>query len=152
MGETMSKLSNFEGIRHFSPTSKVDQWGSPSMISRELLEKLDAFRAMINCPVIVTSGFRASSQGSQHQLGLAVDIVAVGFSGTLHDLYLAAERFNFKGIGVYPDWTYVGKKVGGLHLDVRTGPPARWIGIGRGKDNTYVKFTEANLKKYGVVS
>jgi uncharacterized protein YcbK (DUF882 family) len=57
---------------------------------------------------------------SQHFLGQAADLSIYGCS--LFDAWLSAERFAFKGIGVYPYWNNPG-----LHLDVRTAPyRARW--------------------------
>lgn len=100
--------------------------------------------------LIVTSGLRTGDPG-QHGLGLAADIVVPAYAGQLLDLYITSERFSWKGIGVYPDWQYNGQVIGGLHLDLRAGPPARWMGLGRGKDNKYIALSSENLKKYGVV-
>ena len=97
----------------------------------------------------------------------AVDIIVPKFKGSLLDLYLTAERFNFNGVGLYNGWKYKGKVVGGLHLDMRLLDVEadgtfyyrtnRWLGVStpvkkRGKlvaSQKYHAFNEANLKKHG---
>lgn len=85
---------------------------------------------------------------------MAVDLV-VPDRGDLSpfDLLLAALRFGFTGIGVYPDWMYNNKKVGGLHLDVRPAQinGAQWLGIKDDNKQTYLSLNEANLRKFGVI-
>lgn len=147
----MRAMSNFLGVRYFSPTSLVDKWGDASKIDRGLLLKLDDLREYLDTPLIITSGFRPESRGSQHALGLAVDIIAPKFTGDLHDLYLAAERFNFKGLGVYPAWHYNGHTVGGLHLDERLGSTARWMGVLKDGKQQYIALNAKNLKLHGVI-
>lgn len=129
----MNGLSQWDKLRHFKADSKIDQWGDPHQMQREILVELDNFREWLGMPIIVTSGYRAMGQngqegGSQHCLGLAVDIVVPSFKGTLLDLFFDASRFHFNGIGIYKDWTYNGKKTGGLHLDARdTLSRAQWF-------------------------
>lgn len=162
------KETVWEKLNFFKPKDTIDNWGEPERINPELLLKLDDFRGALGTFLIVTSGTgEIHSKNSQHYLGNAVDIVAPKFKGSLFDLYLTAERFNFNGIGLYNGWKYKGKVVGGLHLDMR--PLAveedgtlyyrtnRWLGVSstvkkRGKLVTYQKyhaFNEANLKKHG---
>jgi uncharacterized protein YcbK (DUF882 family) len=146
-------MTNFDGLLYFKPTGS-DNWGSAEKMDRGLLLKLDALRMFLKMPIHVTSGWRPSGKygvnDSQHLIGLAADIVAPDVG--LMDLYLAAERFAFTGIGVYPDWSYGGKVTGGLHLDVRTGQPARWLGKSAGPGSMqYLALSAANLVKYGVV-
>jgi len=61
----------------------------------------------------------------------------------LLDFYLAAERFSFNGIGIYPSWAHKG-----LHLDVRElrkyQPGARWIRV----DSEYIKLNSENVRKF----
>lgn len=115
------------------------------------------FAHFIKEDVYITSGFRPQDKGSQHALGIAVDVVVPAYAGRLLDLYLAAERYAvFTGIGVYPYFQFNGKVVGGLHLDCRDlgdipKAGARWMGIGRGNGNTYTTLDSANLKKHGVI-
>lgn len=122
--------------------------GSTAGLSPELVKELEAFARVVG-NLVITSGFRPGDTG-EHGKGLAADIVPLRDIKLL-DLYLTAERFGFKGIGVYPSWQLDGKKVGGLHLDVRTAAPGRWIGTGSGKSQFYVALDEANLRKYGVI-
>lgn len=139
---------NFQNIKYFDPKSLVDNWGLAAKISRDLLLKLDEFRDRTGMPVIVTSGFRLGDKG-QHGLGTAADIVVPNWSASVLDLFFLAERIGFKGIGVYPDWQYGGKVVGGLHLDVRAGNTARWIGYrpnGPGTPNSYLPLNSHNIQ------
>lgn len=158
----MNGLAQWHDLKHFHPDSKVDQWGDPHKIDRELLLRLDAMRARIGLPTIVLSGYRDPGAGqdgrgdngkSQHGHGLAADIVVPSYGGHLLDLYIEATRFNFNGIGIYRDWVYDGRKVGGLHLDVRNVEMgARWFCY---KDKRgvqlYIPLTHENLKLYGVI-
>ena len=75
------------------------------------------------------------------------------YQGALQDLYLMAERFNFTGIGVYPDWEVNGVVKGGLHLDIRSGPPARWTGSRnpRSGSNEYGALDKQTLQKLGII-
>lgn len=145
-------MTNFEGLKYFHPHSS-DNWRDPSKMNRELLLKLDALREFLGKPGYVTSGYRPGDPSSEHSRGNAVDIVFPDVP--LLQLYLSAERFNFTGIGVYPNWAYHSKIVGGLHLDVRvlhTLHGARWLGVedGRGK-NRYLELSPHTLKLYGVI-
>jgi len=109
-------------IRYFSPR---ENWGDPEKIEFRLVFLLDCLRQFIGCPIIIHCGTQGThTKGSYHYVGKAVDCHAVGIS--LLDFYLAAERFPFGGIGVYPYWNNPG-----LHLDIRPlpgkrRPEARW--------------------------
>lgn len=147
------KFPNFDGIRYFKPEGTTDQWGSdPSKISPELLKKVDQLRLLLGHPMHVTSGYRPKDYGSQHALGLALDLVCPAV--TLRTLYQAAEHIGFNGLGVYPAWRYDGQVVGGVHVDVRElngNPKARWMGVPGVKiAQEYIALNPANLKKYGV--
>lgn len=103
--------------------------------------------------LLVTSALRPGDTG-EHGKGLAVDVVpAPGNSISLLDLYLTAERGEWTGIGVYPNWDNDGKgtKSGGLHLDKRSGPAARWLGTGSGKSQQYLALNKVTLQTYGVL-
>src|SRR3954470_15981094 len=113
----------------------------------QVLAELQRFAASTG-DLIVTSGLRPGDT-KEHGKGLAGDILVPSMN--LLDLYLTAERFAWTGIGVYPDWQSNGQPVGGLHLDLRVGVPARWMGLGRGANNLYIALNKENLKKYGVV-
>ena len=146
----MSK--NFDGLKYFKPTSKTDNWGAPDRISRDLLLLLDLFREKVGSRVVVTSGFRPGNGASQHDHGRAADIMMPDFTGSLLELYKIAESVGFSGVGIYPHWKIAGKVLGGLHVDVRPGPKARWMGVldAKGKQ-VNIGATDENLKKHNVV-
>jgi uncharacterized protein YcbK (DUF882 family) len=92
-----------------------------------LLNKLVEFRAIIQKPIYITSGYRCAEynqkvggiKSSYHLLGLAADIKIEGVSAL--DLLEYAESITFTGIGLY-------EKKNFLHLDVRPTKLARWRG------------------------
>lgn len=113
------------------------------------LAKLEQYLGQI---ATITSGFR-SGDPKEHGQGLAVDVMFPGYPGSLFDLYLAAERFGFKGIGIYPDWKYLGVTKGGLHLDMRIEKPARWTGYRNtlSGNNVYGALNKDELKRLGII-
>lgn len=135
-------MENFKNIRHFSPS----EFDHPEKMNPELLQRLDAFREYIKRTIIITSstgGVHASK--SQHYLGNAVDIIVPQRKGSLMALWMIAERFNFTGIGVYPDWEYNSKVCGGLHLDMRPENKfhgSRWIGMKKINQQTGQTYTD----------
>lgn len=140
----------FPGIRYFRPNTS-DVWGDPQKIDLTLLTSLDQLRELTQKPIHVTSGFRSegSTKDSQHKYGRAVDVICPGMD--LFEFYLLAERVGFNGIGVYPHWHWNASQVGGLHLDVRPGERARWMGVKIGGVQQYTALTPANLKGFGVI-
>lgn len=104
-------------IEHFDK-SEFAQWDEMDL---NLLKMLDLLREHVNSSMIILCSnemTRGHVANSQHFLGKAADVMCPGIP--LLDFYLAAERFNFGGIGMYPYWTHAqyGRK-GGLHLDTR---------------------------------
>jgi uncharacterized protein YcbK (DUF882 family) len=91
-------------------------------VDHELLEKLEVLRGRFDRTITITSGCRCpdhntavgGSDGSQHLLGRAADIVVQGIDPAL--VREAAEELGFGGIGEYDDFS---------HLDTRVGY-ARW--------------------------
>ena len=126
-------------IKHFRPN---ENWGDPERMSFELLKRLDALREFCSHRIIIHRGYAVNghTKNSQHYLGRAADLRIVGVS--LINQYLLAERFNFGGLGVYPEWSNPG-----LHCDVRhkdhEEAQDRWVRI-RGQ---YRVLTEAILRK-----
>ena len=149
-------MKNFEGIKHFTPQEFIKTGGEPERMDRNFLLKLDAFREYLGSSIFVnhsTGGQHTSA--SQHYLGLAVDIFVPNFGGSLLSLYLIAERFNFTGIGIYPEWQYQDAVSGGLHLDERVLDnyhSARWIGITNNDRNKYIALTPKNLIETGILT
>ena len=101
----------FEQIKYFSPE---ENWGSPYKMSFALLKGLDALREFVSNRILIHCGYSKGghTKNSQHYLGKAADFHIENMS--LINQYLAAERFMFTGIGIYPDWNNPG-----LHCDVR---------------------------------
>lgn len=124
--------------------------GSMVGLEADVVNELNKLDALLKTEIIITSGYRQGDSG-EHGKGLAVDIVVPAYAGRLLDLYLSSERLGWKGIGVYPTWKAAGKTTGGLHLDMRKGAPARWMGLGSGKSQQYVALNAENLKKEGVI-
>ncbi|HDL19933.1 MAG TPA: hypothetical protein ENH30_01510 [Nitrospirae bacterium] len=113
----------WEQVKYFHPyrENSPDNFGDPLAIEQELVFNLDLFRIRICRPVLIHCGTDKEHSGTgQHPLGRAVDCHVAGVD--LLDMFLAAERIGFKGIGVY-QW--------GLHLDVRVGGIARWCKLSK---------------------
>ncbi len=127
--------------------------GDPSFLVDDLVRELRAFVAFVNTPVLVTSGYRPQSQTGQHPLGRAVDVIFPKKKRTdLMDMFFAASRFNFRGVGVYPDWKLGGVPHGGLHLDVREAPAkSLWVGSDQDGKQVYLALTVEILRKSGVI-
>lgn len=99
-----------------------ENWGDAGAISFDLVSALDRYRSYVSVPIAVTCGTQGEHEkNSLHYQGKAVDIVFPGQPiERLFDLCLSAMRFpEFRGIGLYTQWSYKGVKCGGLHLDVR---------------------------------
>lgn len=142
-------LPSFEGLPNLQLMPRIT--GDSSKLDLDLLKRANELAKYLGCMAVITSGYRPQSMGSQHALGLAVDLMFPDFKGTLHDIYLAAERFNFIGLGVYPTWHYGEETIGGIHVDMRHGKTARWIGLGNDSNQKYIALNSANLKQYGVI-
>ncbi|MBA7643207.1 hypothetical protein ES703_50926 [subsurface metagenome] len=129
----------WEQIKYFSPN---ENWGNPCKMSFELLKRLDALREFVSHRIIIHCGYAGGghTENSQHYLGKAVDFHIENMS--LINQYLAAERFMFTGIGIYPDWNNPG-----LHCDVRCksneSPQDRWAKLNK----KYIPLTENVIKK-----
>ena len=114
-------------IKYFKPT----EFSYPNKMNPYLIRRLDKFREMIGKPIYVHSDYRPGDSGC-HGKGDAVDIHAKDIN--IIDLYLLAEKSGlFSGIGIYPSWNNPG-----LHLDVRSGEPARWGAWQKAKPYNYV--------------
>ncbi len=136
---------------------KTENWGDWKKMDPVLLVRLDAFREFLGTPIFITRGVQGTSDAkkSQHKVGTAVDIIVPNYQGHITDLYNLACSFGFTGAGVYPHWTYKGKKTGGLHLDMRKLPrntkAARWLCIKKEGKQEYLAYNHTNLKKYKVI-
>lgn len=153
-------LLDWLALKHFKKYGTSDVWGDPDKMDAMLLLKLDSLRSFIDKPIHVLSGYREGDK-KQHGMGLAVDIVCPDIS--LLDFWIAAERYNFNGIGVYPHWRYDGVVVGGIHVDervlgTRIGSVssdlmgARWLAFRDSSGNQiYTTLSKETLKRYEVI-
>ena len=117
----------WETIRYFK---SHENFGDPARMSYVLLLTLDNFREYVNQPIIIHCGYEDRGNDSYHCKGMAVDCHIKNMN--LYDAYMAATRFAFYGIGVYPWWNKPG-----LHLDVRPidklGHRSYWGSTGAGE-------------------
>lgn len=148
--------SIWDQLKYFRKDSKVDNWGDPEKINQTLVWKLEQVRTKLGLPLVVTSGYRPQSKGSQHAFGLALDVVAPTYSGSYLDLYFILERFQFKGLGLYRGWHYQGVEVKGFHVDERSlqesqGMTARWLGIKLEKSTQYFPFNLKTMVELGFI-
>jgi uncharacterized protein YcbK (DUF882 family) len=145
----------------FSVFDSKHNTGEYSKLSQDLIKYVNQLSDYLNdmygyTEIIITSGYREKDNSSQHREGKAFDIMCLNDKIRLIDFYLAAERFPFTGIGVYPDWKARDKVYGGIHVDVRSledNKGARWFGVRNmltGK-NDYLGLTSDNLRKYGII-
>jgi len=104
-------MINWDKVKHFT---KFENWGDQEKIEPLLVYELDKFRDFISQPVSIHCAYAGGGHQpkSQHYIGRAVDIHVKGM--TLFEAFIAASRFGFSGIGIYPQWNNPG-----LHLDIR---------------------------------
>lgn len=127
---------------------KNNDWGDYTKIHRELVFNIENMRRIVDKPFILTCPAYAQSghsPTSTHGLGKALD--GKFLNSTLLEMYIWAERFNFSGIGLYPN---NGNPF--IHLDTRDYNPldnqSRWIAIGDPNNWTYIALNEENIRKY----
>ena len=149
-------------LKHFDKNSDTDNWGDVDAISDELLLKLDDFRDYIGVPVLVLWGTGGKhSSRSYHYVergACAVDVAIPNYRATPIDLLIDVFRFNFRGVGFYPDWVYHGKQAKGLHLDTRpymwdvdgtkNFRESRWIGVRGAQGQEYMSLSWDNINKH----
>jgi hypothetical protein len=148
--------NEWSGLRYFD---QYESWGDSERMDRELLGYLDEFRHFLGMKVVVLCGTQGQHvANSQHPYGKAVDIIVPNWKKHILDLMLAATRFPFRGLGIYPDWVYNKKRVGGLHLDTRdltiSTPKvhkAFWMGIKQNGKTTYLPLDFKHLKQHKVI-
>lgn len=125
---------------------KKDDFGAVQPQVKAEIERMSNF---INAEMFITSAYR-SGDPKQHGIGLALDLICPSIP--LLDFYFAASRFAWKGIGIYPDWELNGKKVGGLHVDLRVNEKRDlWMGVKENGNQVYVALNQEQLKKHGVI-
>lgn len=130
----MASDSTWDKLRYFKKDSRIDRWGDTLAIDDTHLLRLDDFRHWLGVPVYVLHGVKTTGHttNSYHYprktkegklVAYATDVIIPQYDASPYDLVLDATRFGFTGIGYYPNWTYNGLEVGGLHLDSR---PLKW--------------------------
>lgn len=110
-------IEDWKKLRYFTIR---EAFGSPFLMNRDLMFMLDDYRDHLgklngNTSFIIHCGFstKGHSTSSQHYVGRAVDGHVSDM--ILLDAFVAAVKFGFTGIGLYPCWS----PHGGLHLDNR---------------------------------
>jgi len=98
-------------------------------VDTTLLHVLEYVRGAVRSPIIVTSGCRClahntaigGSRGSKHMQGRAADIKCPDV--LFETLKAKVDHFmeGWGGVGYYPNQGFI-------HIDTRSGPPARWNG------------------------
>jgi len=117
----MSTLNDFQITRHFN----LQEYASPDTnevkIDCRLPDIAEQLRRGLECPLIVTSGYRTKAHNkkvggakdSYHMKGLAVDIKPVDTKVTLRKLFIKATKIKeVGGLGWYED--------SHIHIDLRT--------------------------------
>jgi uncharacterized protein YcbK (DUF882 family) len=125
--QRLNQINDIDIAKHFNLSEFACPCCKRVMLHPMLLNKLVEFRAIIQKPIYITSGYRCAEynqkvggiKSSYHLLGLAADIKIEGVSAL--DLLEYAEMIDFSGIGLY-------EKKNFLHLDVRPTKLARWRG------------------------
>lgn len=142
---------DWESLSHFDAT---ENWGDPDLMEFEFVSELDALRDFEKTRMVVSCGTQGKhARGSLHYIGRAADIVYPDCTwDQLLDRFLTALRFEFTEIGIYPDWRFDGRIVGGLHLGLDDLNPCErkfWIGV-RNADggNEYHAMTANNLIRF----
>ena len=124
-------------IKYFTQSEK---WGDPTAMDYNLVRLLDSLRAFIGKKIIIHCGYEDRGNDSYHCRGMAIDCHAVDIH--LIDFYIAACRFGFGGIGIYPKWNSPG-----LHIDSRPvdeyGHKSFWASIEYGK---YIPITSTLIE------
>ncbi len=101
------------------------EFGYPLLMDATLMHRLDVMRSWVGKPFVIHASYATEghSTDSLHYEGKAVDGHFVGL--TAIEQYMAAEQFNWGGLGFYPAWNNPG-----IHVDTRiigaTEKAARW--------------------------
>lgn len=134
---------------------KDENWGDWKMMDFDFIRTCDAFRHYIGDPMLVSCGIQGvHAQLSLHYSGLAADFVFPHRHKSLLDLFIDATRFPFSEIGIYPDWQYGGKKVGGIHLGKSKDVVLRkkyWVALDGAKGKAYLPANVESLEEAGVI-
>lgn len=124
----MTHSVNWSQIKWFN--GKESGWGDISRIAVSLIHHLNDLAEMIGKSVIINRalGRFEGEKEAYHKYGMGADISIPGLS--LLDQYLAAEKLNFNGLGLYKTGTWFSP---GLHVDIRPYPTRFVCEIQKGK-------------------
>src|SRR5687767_8066128 len=131
---------DWKQIRNFN---KSENWGDPQLLVFDFIHMVDQYRSFLGYRMVVSSGTQGEhGQSSLHPSGRAADFVFPELTPVrLFDCFLAATRFEFTGIGIYPHWKSDGRVCGGIHLERRDLSqmlePERkryWMGVPQGTE------------------
>ena len=109
------KIFDFRNIKHFT-VEEVERTGAKiADVQYETIKKLDEFRELIKCPVVLLSNGLTSGEHKsvQHPAGEAVDFT-LGNTRPISEVVKLALQAGFSGIGVY--WNTVSNS---YHFDTR---------------------------------
>lgn len=152
--------------KYFRPNSPTDNWGDPTAIDDELLLVLYDFRVWIGLPIYILQGTGGiHSDDSYHYIkngACALDVAIPDYHKPPVDLLLDVFRFDFRGVGYYPDWKMGdGRQAKGLHLDRRPLKTEadqtldyrenRWLGVKEEHGQVYLPLTYEQLKQRGAL-
>lgn len=122
----MGKI-NWGAVKYFTPD---ENWGDVSKINPRLVYLLNTLRDFVKKPIRIHRYAYEPRDKGQHPLGNAADMHIEDMH--IMDQFFAASRFNFTGIGAYPNWNNPG-----LHVDCRPleiyQPTARWMCLKAGE-------------------
>ena len=109
-------------VRHFDPS----EWQKdPARVDPALVYLVDDLREYVGRPIVIHVAWddarHAEDSAHYDRPCTAVDLHIKGLN--LCDQWLAAERFPFSGIGLYPSWA-----APGLHVDIRPNPEHPTVG------------------------
>lgn len=139
-------MTKFDKLRYFT---KEEFGTNANKLNEDLLMHLDKLRAAVGFPLYITSAYREGDKG-YHGRGLALDIVCPAWDKSYIEFYEVVKNTDFfNGIGLYANWTYKGKKVVGVHIDMRGGRFTCWLGLGNSKANaSYALLNADTVRKY----
>jgi hypothetical protein len=135
-------------------------WGEPEKMSPTLLYTLDSWCIFEKKGIFVTphgGTLGKHATNSLHGTGKACDFIVLGSErDDLLDLYISLSRFPFTEIGIYPNWKYNEKVVGGFHVGLDNNQlmvrKKLWIGISDAKgNNNYIGISKSNLQSCKVI-
>lgn len=145
---------DWEIIENNGMFNRKENWGNPYKMSKEYIHLLHSFRANLGRTYIINCGYEEAGHAtkSAHSFGGFAEAT----DGSIRDLSLVQEFTlacffkdskgnQFKGIGIYPNWTLRGKVMPGLHTDIKKRNCNRLFWIEHEKGKKYEYFIDEDL-------